>query len=189
MKHFYMIIIFILSTSMVLSISGGSTYELINVKNCVDNITITLINSTNIVEDNEYNLTPCIQNGTEWVCNCSSVYINTQINTINDYTFKIDSTIIEYTEEISNKQNKGKSSSSGGGYPNIYIQNNNKLNITPQNLSNVSYNNDLNITLINSSDNVLKDTIIQDEPQLEKCKMWCKMKSWFSKIFSWLSNW
>ena len=81
--------------------------KILDVSECY-NISMT-INSSLVIEDNEFNLTSCIKENLSYICNCSQVFFDTKINAVNNYTFNIE----YYTEVYSSPPS---SSSSGGGY-------------------------------------------------------------------------
>jgi hypothetical protein len=100
--------------------------SIFNITDCYDIVTFKLISTSNTVTDNEYIISPnCVGNTTDgfWVCNCSDkFYVKTQLNTINNYTFKINYTTT-YTST-------GGSSGFGGGVT-YYKKSNITINTTP----------------------------------------------------------
>lgn len=118
-------LLFFLIIIIFTQIVSARQYSLVNISDCRDDLTFTLRSSNKVVDSGEYNITPnCLGNTTDnvWVCDCinGSYYLNTKVNTVNDYKFRVEyeSTEIDDDDDGTGSSSGSGSSGTSGGYYN-----------------------------------------------------------------------
>lgn len=73
----------------VFAINGGDKIKIFDTA-CVGEVSV-LVTATEQIDDGEYWLSPCVTTSPEnWTCNCSEIWFETQVNTVNEYGFEIE---------------------------------------------------------------------------------------------------
>lgn len=81
----------------VSAISGGDRVRIFNTP-CIGTVKVQ-VNATEQIDEGEYLLTPCTMDSPEnWSCECSEVWLETQVNTVNEYGFIME---YQYQEQSS----------------------------------------------------------------------------------------
>jgi len=159
MKKFLYYLFFILLSYNVIALIGGNNVSLFNIDNCYDKIYINVSGQYNI-EQGEYSLINCIEiYNNSWECNCSEIFLFTEINTLNNYTFNFS-----YTQKFITETGGGS-----GSYHNIVkypIYTKNETSI-PNIISTITTTNNI-ITTTTKQDNLVTTTtqLIIDIPKI-----------------------
>ena len=118
--RYMMIIMFILSSTMVLGATAGELTIVEHFDLC-DSLRINVTGDF-VIDSNEYELISCDETiNNSWYCECYDDYdlvIDTELNTINNYTFEIRvNSSYEYSEIVKKRSSNSDSSNGETYYP------------------------------------------------------------------------